>query len=131
MNPEDKKQQSVLDRYREAAAEFQTGSVPPTMSGYWLLKRSQVSADRTWTDLGTAMAWLEKSYQANPPFERADGKVAYSSLDTKLEYAIDVLPRGVDVSWVYYLPSKSLISLSAVCCPNHFHPDIPCPLPPA
>ncbi|MCX4636815.1 hypothetical protein QT196_24175 [Streptomyces sp. P9-2B-2] len=128
LDSEDKRQQAVLDRYREAAAEFQTGNVPPTMTGYWLMKKSQVSADRTWADLTVALAWLMKQYEVNTPFERSDDLQAYSGLDTKLEYATDVLPRGVDVSWVYYTPSKSLISFSVVCCPNRFHPQIPCPL---
>jgi hypothetical protein len=130
MDPENKQQQT-LDRYREAVAEFQTGNVPPTMTCYWLMKKNQVSADRTWTDLGIALSWLTKQYQESPPFERADGLQAYCGLDWKLEYATDVLPRGVDVSWVYYTPSKNLISYSAVCCPNRFHPEIDCPLPPA
>ncbi|WP_432143552.1 hypothetical protein [Streptomyces sp. bgisy084] len=130
LDSEDKRQQAVLDRYREAAAEFQTGNVPPTMTGYWLMKKHQVSADRTWADLAIALAWLTKQYEANTPFERADGLQTYSGLDTKLEYATDVLPRGVDVSWVYYTPSKSLISFSVVCCPNRFHPQTSCPLQP-
>ncbi|MER5439701.1 hypothetical protein [Streptomyces sp. NPDC002790] len=131
LDPEDKKQQAVLDRYREAAAEFTTGNLPPTMTGWWLTKTNQVSADRTWADMGIAIAWLTKQYEANPPFVRTDGLQAYSSLEDKLEYATDVLPRGVDVSWVYYLASKSLIAFSVVCCPNRFHPNIPCPLPPS
>ncbi|WP_240799829.1 hypothetical protein [Streptomyces sp. A1277] len=131
LDPEDKKQQQVLDRYREAAAEFQTGNVPPTMTGYWLLKRNQVSNDRTWADVGIALAWLTKEYDANPPFVRSDGLAAYSGLHSKLEYATDVLPRGVDVTWVYYTSSKNLISFSVVCCPNRFHPGVSCPLPPS
>ncbi|MFG2717398.1 hypothetical protein ACGFW5_03685 [Streptomyces sp. NPDC048416] len=131
LDAEDKKQQAVLDRYKEAAAEFASGNVPPTMTGWWLMKKNQVSADRTWADVGIALAWLTKQYEENPPFVRADGKQAYCGLDLKLEYAIDVLPHGVDVSWVYYLPCERLISFSIVCCPNRFHPEIPCPLPPA
>ena len=131
LDPEDKKQQAVLDRYREAAAEFQTGNVPPTMTGHWLMKKIQASGDRTWADVGIALAWLTKKYEENPPFVRPDGLRAYSSFDTKLEYAADVLPRGVDVSWVYYTSSKSLNAFSVVCCPNRFHPDVSCPLPPS
>ncbi|MFD3325762.1 hypothetical protein [Streptomyces sp. NPDC058701] len=101
------------------------------MTGHWLLKRSQVSPERTWTDVGVALAWLTKLYQENPPFEREGGRRAYCSLEDKLEYASDVLPRGVDVTWVHYTPSKNLFALSVVCCPNRFHPDVPCPLPPA
>ncbi|MEU3049936.1 hypothetical protein ABZ705_26085 [Streptomyces sp. NPDC006984] len=130
-DPEDKRQQQVLDRYREAAAEFQTGNVPPLMTGHWLLKKNQATADRTWTDVDPAMAWLTKHYEANLPYERTDDLQAYGSLENKLEYAVDVLPRGVDVSWVHYTASKNLWSVNVVCCPNRFHPDIPCPLPPS
>ncbi|WP_406192005.1 MULTISPECIES: hypothetical protein [unclassified Streptomyces] len=84
------------------------------MTGHWLMKKTQVSADRTWADLGIAFAWLTKEYEENPPFIRADRLQAYSSLENKLEYATDVLPRGVDVSWAYYTPSKNLISFSVV-----------------
>ncbi|MFE0420897.1 hypothetical protein [Streptomyces sp. NPDC058953] len=121
----------MLDRYREAAAEFQTSDMPPTMTGHWLMKRNQAAADRTWADMGIALAWLTKQYEANPPFEPVDGSQTYHGLDIKLDYTTDVLPRGVDVSWVYYTPSKNLISFSVVCCPNRFHPEIPCPLPPS
>ncbi|MFI1676048.1 hypothetical protein [Streptomyces sp. NPDC020607] len=97
-DPEDKGQQKVLNRYREAAAEFQTGNVPPTMTGYWLMKREQASAERTWTNVDSSLAWLSKVYADNPPMERSDGLMAYCGLDLKMEYASDVLPRGVDVS---------------------------------
>ncbi|URN16621.1 MULTISPECIES: hypothetical protein [Streptomyces] len=130
-DPEDRKQQQVLDRYREAAAEFQTGNVPPLMTGHWLMKQDQAAAERTWTDVGIALAWMTKNHEANRPFERPDGRRAYVGLDGKLAYAADVLPRGVDVCWVHYTTSKNLFSLSVVCCPNRFHPEIPCPLPPS
>lgn len=127
--PEAKEEEKV--RYRDAANEFLTSNLPPLMTGHWLLKRNQSAADCTWTNADVALAWLTKRYQESPPFEREDGKVAYCALDQKLEYAADVLPRGVDVSWVHYTRSQSMVSLSVVCCPNHFHPDIPCPLPPS
>ncbi|MEV1006188.1 hypothetical protein [Streptomyces sp. NPDC049881] len=95
------------------------------------MKQNQASSDRTWSDVGFALAWLEKSYRSNPPFERPGREAPYADLAAKLDYAADVLPRGVDVSWVYYLPSKSLISFSVVCCPNHFHPAVECPAPPS
>jgi hypothetical protein len=127
LDPGDRRQQAVLDRYREAAAEFTAGPLPPTMTGHWLMKTGQVSADRTWTDVSIALAWLEKSYQAAPPFDRSDGKAAYVGLNVKLAYASDVLPRGVDVSWAYYVPTKNLTAFAVVCCRNRHHPDVPCP----
>ncbi|WP_180686646.1 hypothetical protein [Streptomyces gossypiisoli] len=118
-------------RYREAASEFATGSVPPLMTGHWLLKRGQANRARTWTDCGDAVGWLKQHYISNPPFERTDGLRAYAGLDVTLAYALDVLPRGVDVACVHYTQSRSLFSASVVCCPNLHHPDLACPLPPA
>ncbi|MEU8570465.1 hypothetical protein AB0C51_19315 [Streptomyces pathocidini] len=100
------------------------------MTGHWLLRRSQTAADRTWTDVGDAMTWLKTTYESNPPFKRDDGKQAYAALDTKIVYAMDVLPRGVDVTWAHYTESSSLTSFTVVCCPNQFHPEIACPMPP-
>ncbi|MET8839659.1 hypothetical protein ABZW67_06125 [Streptomyces rubiginosohelvolus] len=115
----------------ENTRAFLASSLPPLMTAHWLMKRNQISADRTWMDMGVALAWLTKAYEENPPFTRPDGLESYISLEAKLEYATDVLPLGVDVSWVYYTGSRSLISFSVVCCPNRLHPNIPCPLPPS
>lgn len=130
-NPNDSAQVQALSRYREAASDFQTGSRPPLMTGHWLVKEGQASADRTWTSSEAALAWLTGLYETNPPFQRSDGRQAYIGLDEKVEYAATVLPLGTDVSWVYYLPSQNLISYSVVCCPNFFHPEESCPSPPA
>jgi hypothetical protein len=100
------------------------------MTGHWLAKQGQAVAERTWTEVADAVEWLKKHYTDQPPFERTDGLQSYVSLDGKLEYAYDVLPRGVDVTWVHYTQAKSLLSLSVACCPNLFHPDLKCPLLP-
>ncbi|MGX1029589.1 hypothetical protein [Streptomyces sp. SAI-097] len=121
---------SCADRYREAASEFTNGALPPLMTGHWLLKRGQAARARTWTDAAVATEWLKEQYVINPPFERADGGQAYVGLDVKLDYALNVLPRGVDVSWVHWTPSRSLFAAQVVCCPNLHHPDLTCPLPP-
>ncbi|MER5549251.1 hypothetical protein ABT072_44290 [Streptomyces sp. NPDC002589] len=101
------------------------------MSGHWLMKNGQAARARTWTDATGAVEWLKKHYTTNPPFERSDGLAAYEGLDVKIAYALDTLPRGVDIAWVYHTPSRSLFSASVVCCPNLFHPTIACPLPPS
>ncbi|MEV0185564.1 hypothetical protein AB0I54_40795 [Streptomyces sp. NPDC050625] len=115
-------------RYREAAGEFANGSLPPLMTGHWLMKRGQAEASRTWTDVTDAVAWLRGHYTRNLPFERSDGLQTYAELDVKVAYVYDVLPRGVDVTWVHYTESRSLFSAAVVCCPNLFHADTPCPL---
>ncbi|MEU6318114.1 hypothetical protein [Streptomyces sp. NPDC047009] len=117
-------------RYQEAAGEFATSSLPPLMTGHWLAKQGQAAAARTWTDTADAVEWMKQHYTDHPPFERSDGLQSYVSLDAKLAYAFDVLPRGVDVCWVHYTQSRNLISLSVVCCPNLFHPDLNCPVVP-
>lgn len=129
--PDDKKAETVLQRYREVAAEFPTSDLPPLMSGHWLLKRKHASSDRTWTDPVIALEWMTKHYLASPPLEREDGKRGYVDLDVKREYASDVLPLGTDVSWVYYVRSGNIVAIDVVCCPNRHHPELACPLPPA
>ncbi|MEU0739132.1 hypothetical protein [Streptomyces sp. NPDC006134] len=121
----------IVDRYHKAAQEFSTGTLPPLMTGHWLLKKAQVTRALTWTDVGKAVVWLEQQYLETPPFERTDGQQAYVGLDVTLAYARDALPRGVDVSCVYYTPSRSLFAAQIVCCPSLHHPDLPCPLPPS
>ncbi|MFI0966995.1 hypothetical protein ACH4S8_37275 [Streptomyces sp. NPDC021080] len=120
----------LQERYREAAVEFSTGDVPPIVTGHWLVRMGRAAAERTWTDLTDAVEWLKAQYTDNPPFERADGLQAYLSLDDRIAYAYDGLPRGVDTTWCYYTPAKSLLSMSVVCCPNLFLPKVACPLPP-
>ncbi|WP_234311753.1 hypothetical protein [Streptomyces griseus] len=118
----------VLQRYREVSAEFPASNLPPVMSGHWLMKRSQASHERSWADPVAALDWLTKLFLDNLPMEREDGRPPYAGLDTKRDYALDVLPVGVDVSWVYYNRSGSMVSLNVVCCPNRHHPDLTCPL---
>lgn len=73
----------------------------------------------------------EEHVRGESPAERDDGGRAYVTLEHKITHAMDSLPRGVDVCWVHYTKSQSLISFSVVCCLNHHHPGLPCPLPPA
>ncbi|GAA1007672.1 hypothetical protein STXM2123_4390 [Streptomyces sp. F-3] len=125
---DDKKAREALARYREVAAEFPVSPLPPMMSGHWLMKRGQASHERTWTDAAAAVDWLTKHYLDNPPAGHGDGARQGSELDHKRTYALDVLPGGVDVSWVYYNRAGNIVSINVVCCPNIHHPDLACPL---
>lgn len=126
----DKQAVRLLQRYREAGAEFYSSGLPPIMTGHWLVKRGQTAAERTWTDVTDAVGWLKQHYTDNPPFERPDGLQAYLPLDALIAYTYDALPRGVDSTWSHYTQGKSLLSMSVVCCPNLFLPDVDCPLSP-
>ncbi|MFI7086969.1 hypothetical protein ACIBUR_25655 [Streptomyces anulatus] len=115
----------------EQTRAFVAATLPPLMTGHWLMRQNQTATDRTWTRVVGAVTWLKSTYEANPPAERDDGGRAYVTLEHKIAHAMDSLPRGVDVCWVHYTKSQSLISFSVVCCLNHHHPGLPCPLPPA
>jgi hypothetical protein len=110
---------------------FVASKLPPLMTGHWLMKRNQTSADRTWTDVTDAVVWLTAQYDTNPPFKGEDGLRAYDSRENWVAGAYDRLPGGSDIHWCYWTQGGSKTSFAVVCCRNHFHPDIPCPLPPS
>ncbi|MEU9115759.1 hypothetical protein AB0D04_29265 [Streptomyces sp. NPDC048483] len=114
----------------EQTRAFLASPLPPMMVGHWLLRRDQTAAERTWTRAVDAVSWLKGIYRENLPLDREDGRTAYCGLHVKTAYALDALPRGVDVTWAYWMTSGSLTSYSVVACPNRPHPDIACPLPP-
>lgn len=110
---------------------FLNSKLPPMMTGHWLMRRTQTRTEYTWTDAHQAVDWLQQRYAENPPITRTDGGRAYTDVDVRVNYAHDVLPRGVDVTWGYWTSSSTLTSHSVVACTNHFHPNIPCPLQPS
>lgn len=115
----------------EKYKEFLHRTLPPMMTGHWLLKKRQTSQQCTWTDEKLAVAWLEQQYDLHPPLGGADNRSTYVGLDVLVPAALDRLPRGVDVTWAHWLQaSRTFGSFSVVACANRFHPKIPCPLPP-
>ncbi|MGW4201729.1 hypothetical protein [Streptomyces sp. NPDC004726] len=108
----------------EQTRAFLAAPIPPMMTGHWLLRRTQTSPDRTWTDPVAALDWLTDHYAANPPF------TGHTSHEVKTAHARECLPLGVDVTWAYWTNAGSLVSYSVVSCPNRHQPHIPCPLPP-
>jgi hypothetical protein len=75
--------------------------------------------------------WLTKTYADRPPYERSDDLRTYIPLEEMVRGAEEHLPPGKDTVWAYYARSGAFVSYSVICCPSHFHPDIPCPLPPS
>jgi hypothetical protein len=110
--------------------EFMAATLPPLMTGHALLRRNQAARDRTWTTVQDAVEWLTKIYADRPPYEHPGGVRAYVSLEEMVQGAQEHLPLGKDTAWVYYARTGEFVSYSVICCPSHFHPDIPCPLPP-
>jgi hypothetical protein len=46
-------------------------------------------------------------------------------LEERLEAALDLLPRGVDVRWGEWLQGGRFVTIGVVCCPNR-HVLLPC-----
>lgn len=106
-----------------AHPDFLASPMPPVITGHWLLRQSQTSADRTWTTAGDAVEWLKKVYHDRPP--TGD----YMPVEDKARFAEGELLIGNDVVWAWYY-GRNFVSSSVICCPNlPLHPDIPCPPP--
>jgi hypothetical protein len=103
---------------------FLANTMTPVATGLSLMRRDQAAAERTWTDVEDALAWLRLTWSANPP-----GTIGLT-LSEYIEYDRGYLSSGSDCCMGYYTSGYSFVSFSVVCCPNHFHPAIPCPLPP-
>lgn len=101
---------------------FLTCAMTPVQLGHWLLRRHQASAELTWTDVEDAVRWIHETWTANPP----GGDVL--PLSRTINTVREALRLGSDVTRGYYSPAYSFVSYSVICCPNRFHPDIPCPL---
>ncbi|MGN9780611.1 hypothetical protein ACTMTF_04230 [Nonomuraea sp. ZG12] len=48
-------------------------------------------------------------------------------LEERLEAALDLLPRGVDVRWGEWLHDGRFVTIGVACCPNRHVPH-PCPM---
>jgi hypothetical protein len=48
------------------------------------------------------------------------------ALAARVELAMDLLPRGVDVQWGEWLLGGRFATMGAICCPNR-HVSHPCP----
>ncbi len=125
-----KKAAKALERWHEVRRDFPVTDLPPIRTGHWLLRKNRASQERTWTSVDEAVTWLTKEYEEMPPFVREDGKQAYASLEDHQAGALERLPLGTDALWIHYTQAQQIFSAAVVCCPNHFFPEIPCPLPP-
>ncbi|QOC92789.1 hypothetical protein [Micromonospora craniellae] len=106
---------------------FLANTMTPVLTGHWLLRRNQAAAERTWTDVADATAWMRQVREANPA---AGFGGPLLTVQERIERQRTSLVLGSDVAWGYYTPAFSYVSFAAVCCPNRFLPGIVCPSPP-
>lgn len=114
---------------QETFLPFAQRTIPPMMTGHYLLRRPEGLDQRTWTTVPPAVDWLTTIYKQFPPLRRPDGKQAYASLEWHQECAHRTLLHGSDVVWSHYLEDLRFTSSAVICCPSlPFHPAIKCPL---
>ncbi|WP_084960010.1 hypothetical protein [Thermoactinospora rubra] len=104
---------------------FPSSPVPPMLTGDWLAKpRTRIAA--TFTDLAEVVAWLRQQYGSARQFFPRPADEARIGLDARLDLARDLLPRGVDVQWGFWLTGGRFTTIAAICCPNR-HVSHSCP----
>ncbi|MQS39357.1 hypothetical protein [Streptomyces katsurahamanus] len=118
----------VLDRYRQAVAEFPTTAVPPIQTAHWLMKPASMVRG-TWEEPKEAGEWLGLQLaELAPRFaDRSEREAA--RLATVGRAAVERLTWGGDISLGHYLTGAVFHSLALVTCsPNRTAPGLPCPL---
>jgi hypothetical protein len=120
---------SITTHPQETYLPFSQRSIPPLMTGHYLLRRPAGLEERTWTTVPPAIDWLTTVYKQYPPMQRPDGKQAYAPLEWHQECGHRTLLHGSDVVWSHFLGDGRFTSCSVISCPSTtFHPDIKCPL---
>ncbi|OWA24458.1 hypothetical protein B9W61_12180 [Streptomyces sp. CS057] len=125
---DDKDGHRLIRRYREAAAEFRTGSLPPIRIAHWLLKPAGLVCG-TWKEPKEAAAWLDDRLREYASRFDSHQEQEPDYLSTRVNGALERLSWGGDVSWGIYLARPSYLSLAVVTCsPNRAEPHTPCPV---
>ncbi|MET8005683.1 hypothetical protein [Nonomuraea glycinis] len=77
----------------------------------------------TFKEVWLAVVWLAGAYAKI----RAELLLPGVLLEERLEAALDLLPRGVDVRWGEWLHGGRFVTIGVICCPNR-HGTHPCPI---
>jgi hypothetical protein len=102
------------------------GSVASVLSPRWGGAWSAGPGSRTAATFGEvwlAVVWLAGAYGRI----RAELPLPGVLLEERLEAALDLLPRGVDVRWREWLHGGRFVTIGVTCCPNRQVPR-PCPM---
>ncbi|MHC0433132.1 hypothetical protein ACX6XY_23595 [Streptomyces sp. O3] len=118
----------LIQRYKEAKAEFPVVDLPPLETAYWLVKPGKLVRG-TWAEPKEAAAWLgERLAEYAPRFAAESGRDS-TRLATLVNSAAEQLDWGGDVTYGCYLERPAFLSLALVCCsPNRAVPELDCPL---
>lgn len=127
-SPGDVAAQRLVDRYRQAAAEFPVTDLPPMETAQWLAKSPAVIRG-TWEELKEAAEWLGLQLVDYAPRFLAERDRDTTRLAALVASAAERLTGGGDVALGFYLERPAYLSLALVTCsPNGAAPMLACPL---
>ncbi|MFE0043319.1 hypothetical protein [Streptomyces albireticuli] len=117
----------VVERYREAVAQWKVAQVPPLETAYWLVKPSGMVRG-TWGHPKEAAEWLGERLTEYVSRFASPGDRDTTRLARKVSYVAETLGWGGDISLGYYLERPLFLSLALVTCfPNRASPGQACP----
>ncbi|MFI5760195.1 hypothetical protein ACIA8F_04555 [Streptomyces sp. NPDC051563] len=120
--------QEVIDRYRQAVAEFPVSGMPPIQTAHWLMKPPSTIRG-TWEEPKEAGEWLGLQLAEFAPRFASHQDAEATRLLLLVKSAVERLTWGGDVSLGHYLSGKVFHSAALVTCsPNRAEPGLPCPL---
>ncbi|WP_433513576.1 hypothetical protein ACQP2T_60130 [Nonomuraea sp. CA-143628] len=114
----------MAERHAESP-HFIDSPLPPIEVGDWLLKPATRIAE-TFSSPSPVADWLVREYlQVHKSFLLP----VRMKLKHRLDFAMTLLSRAMDVQWNEWLKGGMFISIAVVCCPNRHVPHA-CPLRP-
>ncbi|WP_406185798.1 hypothetical protein [Streptomyces sp. NBC_01006] len=120
--------QEVIDRYRQAVAEFPVTGIPPIQTAHWLMKPPSTIRG-TWEEPKEAGEWLGLQLAEFAPRFATEAERDVTRLVVLARAAVERLTWGGDVSLGHYLSGTVFHSVALVTCsPNRAEPGLSCPL---
>ncbi|GAA0408395.1 hypothetical protein [Streptomyces luteireticuli] len=118
----------VLERYREAVAEWPVTGVPPLETAYWLIKPAKLIRG-TWDHPKRAADWAVDRLVEYAPRLASLADRNRARCEWMARYITHTLVDGQDVSVGYYLARPQFLSLAVVACsPNRALAELHCPV---
>ncbi|MFI5981778.1 hypothetical protein ACIBEA_12960 [Streptomyces sp. NPDC051555] len=120
--------QEVIDRYRQAVAEFPVSGMPPIQTAHWLMKPPS-TVRGTWEEPKESGEWLGLQLAEFAPRFAIEAERDVTRLVVLVRNAVERLTWGGDVSLGHYLSGTVFHSVAVVTCsPNRAEPGLPCPV---
>ncbi|MBH1935850.1 hypothetical protein I5Q34_16510 [Streptomyces sp. AV19] len=117
----------VLERYREAVAEWRVTDVPPLEVAYWLVRPARLIRG-TWDHPKPAADWAVERLAEYAPRFASPAERNRARCGRRGVRIARALTDGQDVSVGYYLARPHFLSLALVSCsPNRAVVELPCP----